>query len=248
MRPGLKKRIADLLRWTDWNAVAQFYHNPALPLSRTERRGIIRKIYAISWHIDCPHTQDEILQFINGTFEVADTTQGCLVEAGCYKGGSSSKFSLAAKMLGRPLYMFDSFEGIPAHSEPHTFNIYKKPVSFTQGEYRGTLEEVQSTLEQFGHRDSCYLVPGWLEDTLPSFKQPISAIYLDVDLAQSTRTCLKYLYPLLEKGGLLYTQDGHLPLVLDVFQDKDFWENELGTSPPQIDGLGKRKLLRMIKN
>jgi len=248
MRPALKKRFEDFLRWSDWNAATQFYNNHELPISRSQRRKIIQKIYSISWNIDCPHTQKEILEFINGIFEVADSTRGCLVEAGCYKGGSSSKFSLAANLIGRPLYIFDSFAGIPPHTEPHSFNIYNRPVSFSEGEYKGSFEEVSRNLKRFGHKDSCRLVPGWLKDTLPKFNKKISAIYLDVDLAQSTRTCLKYLYPLLEKGGLLFSQDGHLPLVIEVFQDSSFWENELGTSVPEIEGLGKRKLLRMIKN
>ena len=70
---------------------------------------------------------------------------------------------------------------------------------------------------------------------------------MDVDLASSTRTCLKYLYPLLEPSGTLYSQDGHLPLVIDVFADTDFWLQEVGCAKPSIDGLRQKKLIRMTK-
>jgi len=67
-----------------------------------------------------------------------------------------------------------------------------------------------------------------------------------VDLASSTRTCLKYLYPLLESNGVLYSQDGHLPLVIDVFDNDNFWLSEVGCKRPQILGLGEKKLIKIM--
>src|ERR1700730_1882351 len=78
---------------------------------------------------------------------------------------------------------------------------------------------------------------------MPHFSQPVVAAYLDVDLASSTRTCLKYLWPLLVPGGVLFSQDGHLPLVLEVFDDDAFWRRELKTSKPQIHGFGTSQLI-----
>jgi len=82
---------------------------------------------------------------------------------------------------------------------------------------------------------------------MPKFSKSIVAIYLDVDLASSTRTCLKYLYPLLVPGGVLYSQDGHLPLVIDVFKDDEFWKKEVSYPKPHIEGLGKKKLIKIVK-
>jgi hypothetical protein len=44
-------------------------------------------------------------------------------------------------------------------------------------------------------------------------------------------------------GGVLFSQDGHLPLVLEVFDDDDFWRRELKTWKPQIHGFGTSKLI-----
>src|SRR5215471_5744452 len=40
-------------------------------------------------------------------------TPGDIVECGCYLGASTAKFSILASLLGRPLRVFDSFEGLP---------------------------------------------------------------------------------------------------------------------------------------
>ena len=75
----------------------------------------------------------------------------------------------------------------------------------------------------------------------------VTAAYLDVDLASSTRTCLKHLWPLLTPGGMIFSQDGHLPFVLDVFKDERFWNNELGSLKPAVHGMGERKLIWVQK-
>ena len=65
---------------------------------------------------------------------------------------------------------------------------------------------------------------GFFDETMPHFSQPVIAAYLDVDLASSTGTCLRYLWPLLVPGGVLFSQDGHLPLVLEGFDERRFLE------------------------
>ncbi len=49
-----------------------------------------------------------------------------------------------------------------------------------KGSYKGTLDEVKANVAQYGHIEVCRFVKGWFDDTLPHFKEPIAAIYLDV--------------------------------------------------------------------
>ena len=79
------------------------------------------------------------------------------------------------------------------------------------------------------------------------FNKRIAAAYLDVDLASSTKTCLKYLYPILVPGGVIISQDGDFPLVIEVYNDDQFWEEEVGCKKPYIEGLGERKLIKIVK-
>ena len=231
----------------DSRAIFQLFCSREITLPLSERINFVYKFYIISDSIDCPHTQEEIFAYATAILTLPKTIKGCFVEAGCYKGGSTCKLSLVAKLADRKLVVFDSFEGIPENDEPHEKSIFGRQASFKQGQYCGTFEEVNDNLSRYGAPDVCKLIKGWFEDTMPHFKEPIAGIYLDVDLAQSTRTCLKYLYPLLQNNGFLYSQDGHLPLVIEVFDDEEFWKNELGCRKPHIDGLGKKKLVKIVK-
>lgn len=210
-----------------------------------QRLDIIKKLSIISMNVDCPHSQADMLAFITSILSLS--VPGCFVEAGCYKGGSTAKFSLAVHHAGRRLFVFDSFEGIPPNDEPHNKSIFGTPVEFHEGDYCGTFLEVKDTINTYGYPDVCELVKGWFEHTMPGFHEPIAGIYLDCDLASSTRTCLIHLYPKLEVGGVVYSQDGHLPLVLEVFDDDHFWEAEVGCRKPRIEGLGTRQLIKIVK-
>lgn len=208
---------------------------------------IVKQLYQIDFNIISPHTQYEMLSFILVMLKLAPEIKGNIVEAGCYKGISTAKFSLAANIIHRTLVVFDSFEGIPQNDENHYKSIFGRKVNFKKGDYCGTLDEVKNNVAKYGKIENCRFIKGWFDDTMPNFKEPIAAIYLDVDLALSTRTCLKFLFPLLSKGGTLFSQDGHLPLVLDVFNDEKFWLDEVGFKKPVIQGFGKNKLLKIVK-
>lgn len=164
---------------------------------------------------------------------------GCIVEAGAYKGGSASKLSLAARLAGRRLYVFDSFSGLPIHDEPHSKSIFGGQIAFPAGAWRGTIDEVRATIDRYGVSEVCELVPGWFDDTLPGFTEPVAVAYIDVDLATSTRICLAYLYPLLIRDGVLFSQDGHVPLVVDEIRAF------AARTGARVVGLGERKLVEL---
>ena len=148
-------------------------------------------------------------------------------------------------MTGKTFYVFDSFQGIPPNEESH--EIYGSDVTFEEGDYAASLEEVQNNIREHGDIDSCRFVQGWFDDTMPDFNEPVAAAYLDVDLVSSTKTCIKYIWPLLQPGGVIYSQDAHLTDIIDLFADEDFWRNEVGTEPPGVNRLYKDQLLVATK-
>ncbi len=212
----------------------------------TDRLGLVYQCYRISYSIDCPHMENEIVRVMGAIFAADSKTPGVVVEAGSYKGGSGAKLSRAAALANRKLYLFDSFEGIPEHRETHGKNIYGGDAYFPPGSYRGSLEEVQKTIRTFGDLSPCVFVKGWFDDTMPKFTEPIIAAYIDVDLLSSTRTCITYLYPLLVAGGKLFSQDGHLPWAITLLNDDSFWKT-LHTKKPRMTGLGMKKLVEITK-
>lgn len=227
-------------------ACASFVVSRSTPLTFASRAGLIRRVLRATWGINCPHTESEIFAFIETILSLPAGAPGVLVEAGCFKGGSTAKFSLAANICRRPLVVFDSFQGIPQHSEPASVNIFGRAADFPPGSWAGSLQEVRANVTRYGCIDACRFVPGWFEDTLPLFREPVAAAYLDVDLVSSTTTCLKYLWPLLQENGVVFSQDGHLPAVIEALSNESFWR-DLGAEMPQIEGLGHRKLLRIQK-
>ena len=231
----------------DRRAMIAFIRNDRLNATFSQRLRLAAGFYKISAKLHSPHTQEEILHFVEAILGLPKNLPGVLVEAGCFKGASTTKFSLAAKIAGRELVVFDSFEGIPPNQEAHSTDIFGQKATFAAGDYKGALEEVKGNITKFGAIEQCRFVKGWFENTLPDFREPVAAAYVDVDLVSSTATCLKYLYPLLQPGGTLCSQDGHLPLVLELFNNDEFWRKEVGCEKPEIIGFGKSKLIKIIK-
>lgn len=216
------------------------------PATFYERLCLILKCYQISYYLDPPHMEGEIIRVISAIFS-SNTPEGIIVEAGAYKGGGSAKISWAAKLTGRKFYIFDSFEGLPKHNEIHGKNIFGGDAYFPPGSYAGSLEEVKNNIQNYGKIEVCELVKGWFEYTMPNFDKPICVAYVDVDLESSTRTCLKYLYPLLVPNGVMFSQDGHLPWVIKMLDDDNFWQKEVRLNKPPMKDLRKKKLVAISK-
>jgi O-methyltransferase len=230
----------------DIGKVLEFLIKPRPKASFFQRLHIIKRLYAISRAVDCRHTENEIISFMEVILSLPDTSPGCVVEAGCFKGGSTAKFSIAARQANRKLVVFDSFEGLPEHDEI----LDKRSPGWRPhppGSFSATLNEVKDNINRYGEPESCEFIPGWFEDTMPDFSRPVSAVFLDVALASSTCTCLKYLYPLLITGGTLYSNDGYSPLICNVFGDDKFWQKEVGYTKPHIASLGRQKVIKIVK-
>lgn len=215
-------------------------------LDYRERASLARRLQEVHENVLCAHTHGEMVRIVRQAFSIADDMPGCIVEAGCFKGGSTAKLSIAAAAVGRRLVVFDSFEGIPDNDEPHDQTIFGDQARFDAGSYSGRLSEVKDNVSRWGEIDVCEFRQGWFEDTLPTFADPVAVGFIDVDLASSTRTCLEQLYPRLVPNGVLFSHDGHLPLCIDVLTDSALWKR-IGGPMPEITGLGTDKLVTIRK-
>ena len=214
----------------------------ALPLGA--RLDLVRRFVRITDQVRTYHTQAEMLAVADRIFRRAGRGDLTVLEAGCGKGGSTAKLSLAVRAAGGRLLAFDSFKGIPANDERHT-NLDGRPTRFFAGAFRGRLREVQRVVERHGAPEVCRWHKGWFADTMARLAVPLDVVFLDVDLEASIRTCLVRLVPLLRPGGVVLTQDGHLRAVSDLLGRASFWRDEVGVAPPAVAGLGRRKLLEM---
>lgn len=170
---------------------------------------------------------------------VGGSVPGALVECGVWRGGCSLAMLLAQRAafgeVRRPVYLFDSFKGLPCAEEidGHLALEWQKGNSETFFDNcTATDAEVQSTLENFGFRKGDYhIVKGWFDETVPAFAQclaedGISLLRLDGDWYKSTIVCLEHLEPLVSVGGVVliddyYAWDGCARAVHDYLSRKD---------------------------
>jgi len=148
---------------------------------------------------------------------------GNLVECGVWRGGSAflmAKCLQQAGVTNRKVWLFDSFEGLPAPQEidgPAALAYASDPAN--PGYFdncRASLEDVQGTAERLGLSAYTECVKGWFEETLPANRERVGAIAIlriDADWYSSVRACLTHLYDRVVPGGFVvlddyYTYDG----------------------------------------
>jgi O-methyltransferase len=169
---------------------------------------------------------------------------GVVVECGCYEGGSTIALSLACAMVGRLLFVCDSFAGLPDPRAGEAVDVHPLHGTYYQwegGDFRSTggLEGVRRNVERYGDIDACRFVPGFYGDTLPRLPaEAVVMVYEDADLASSVEDCVKHLWPKLQPGCKFYCQEPWSIPVVGLFYDQRWWEEHLRQAPPGFYGSG----------
>jgi O-methyltransferase len=158
---------------------------------------------------------------------------GLVVECGTWKGGSAANLSLACRIVGRTLRIYDSFQGLPPGDALDREAQYYKP-----GDYLGTLDEVKRNISRYGAIEVCEFVQGWFDDTLPKLDRPVALAFVDVDLESSLRTCVRYLWPNLIDGGFLFIDEFVSLDYCALFWSERWWRENFDRHPPGLIGAG----------
>jgi hypothetical protein len=147
---------------------------------------------------------------------------GDIVECGVWRGGSSMMAAMTLDELGarRPLWLYDTFEGMPPPGEHDVRYSGESATSLLRSAERvpgawnewawATVEDVRANMASTGY-DALEYVVGPVEETIPSrAPEQISLLRLDTDWYESTRHEIEHLYPRLSDGGVLIIDDyGH---------------------------------------
>lgn len=123
---------------------------------------------------------------------------GDIAEVGVYKGGSAK---VIAEFKGnRSLHLFDTFEGMP--DVDASVDLHKK------GDFSDTsIEGVKRYLAGY---DRVHFHKGYFPDSLAGtdcHTLKYSFVNFDVDIYDSTRNCLEFFYPLVNRGGIILSHD-----------------------------------------
>lgn len=217
----------------------RFVKRAATPQGRAQRREILARFAAIHRAVPCAHSP---LQFaIIAEHLLGLDVPGDMVQCGAFKGGSTAKLSVLAKLTGRRLYVCDSFAGLPDSSENTRRYVAMGDQSdyvFGAGEYSGSLEEVRANVERSGEIGPCTFVQGWFSETLPGLVVQPAFVFTDVDYVSSARDCLRWLWPRLAPGGLWFTHEAMFLTYVEGIMDPDWWLEVLHTAPPVLIGGG----------
>jgi O-methyltransferase len=210
-------------------------------VSRKDKWGLLRRALRNAPHFKSLTTPAQQLWLCHELFKVSVKTRGDVVECGCYDGASTAILSTACKLVGRKLYVCDSFEGLPEPEadEKVTIRTGKTFYNWKAGEFAspGGLEGVRQRVAQFGTVESCEFVKGYFCDTLPDL--PVDSavlVFEDADLKSSVVDCLKYLWPRLRAGCKFFSHEPWSIEVVSLFFDHAFWKTAFGSPPPGFYG------------
>lgn len=165
--------------------------------------------------------------------ELPPEESGDVVECGCFYGGSTANLSLACQITGRKLYVYDSFEGLPAAQEGDRYATAR-----TEGFLAADLDRVRRTVQRLGAIESCEFRKGWFEDTLSRHEGPVVLCFLDVDYQASLRDCVLNLWPLLTERGMVFIDEYVFVDYCALFFSERFWEEHFQRKPPGLIGAG----------
>lgn len=179
--------------------------------------------------------------------------KGALLECGVYKGGSMMAIALtliAESVTDKDLYLFDTFEGMPAPTErdidlcgkPASEDFSKRKISNVSSTWvNASLENVKQAMALTGYpMERIHFVKGLVENTIPE-KAPetIALLRLDTDWYQSTMHELIHLYPRLSPKGIVIVDDyGHFKGARGAV-DEYFHKNKMVPFLHRIDYTGR---------
>jgi O-methyltransferase len=141
----------------------------------------------------------------------AERIPGDVIECGVYNGGTAAVLARSAtrSRIKRTLWLFDSFQGMPATTEVDGLEA-KEYV----GQVLGSTKKVREVLRKAGaDLDRVKIVEGWFQDTFPTAPiYQIALLNIDADWYESVKLCLETFYDRIVPGGFVSIDDyGHWP-------------------------------------
>ena len=242
---NIQSYIARLSSYVNNGVIDDFINTPygkKYGLDSKDRVGILKRLKASLSKVDSATSLEAQITLIKEVLSIdKKIKKKFIVECGCYKGSSTIALSIAAKIIGAKLIVYDSFKGLPISEKnlgrriyPH-LDIYGY---YRAGMYNGSLDEVKSNISTFGELDVCIFRSGLFSKTLKKHKERIQLCFIDVDLTSSTQDCIKYLWKKLDDNSYFYSDDACDLKVVSIWFDKNWWKKNLNENPPGYVGSG----------
>lgn len=139
--------------------------------------------------------------------------KGSVVECGVHRANSLYLYYHLSSILepyafNRKIIGFDTFAGFRSLSDKDDERLSEDDFSDTSFELLSKMHEVHDCNRSVSHLPKMELVKGDATITIPKYVEDnphliIAMLYLDFDIYEPTSIALKYLLPLVPKGGLV---------------------------------------------
>ena len=210
-------------------------------LNSHDKIKIIKRIEISLSKMESATNLDTQLELGKKILSLSKESSGCIVECGAYKGASSVALSIFSKIIDKKLIIYDSFEGLPEDNDDVDGRNYphlKVTEKNKKGMYKGLLEEVKNNLKYFGEVENCIFRKGYFNESLKNHKEEIDFLFLDVDLVESTKDCILYLWPFINNEKYIFTDDACDIDVVSIWFDDEWWMKNLNCKAPGYIGSG----------
>jgi O-methyltransferase len=202
--------------------VPEFRHAPLLPRFATYSPWLTDTHFMETMRAVRGHTLVDLLR----CFELwslvqqsAKLSHGALIEVGVWRGGTGCLIAEAAS--GLPVYLCDTFSGV--------VNVSDKDTRYKGGEHSDTSVEIVQRLADSMGLSSVQVLQGiFPTDTGHLVEETFRFVHLDLDVYESTRQSLDFLWPRLVPGGIVVFDDygthgceGVTRLVNEVSKSRD---------------------------
>jgi hypothetical protein len=154
--------------------------------SELQRRALVDTVDYIQQNMMGVDSVEFYLDVLSKGLDEVQNKDGLYLEFGVFSGQTINHI---AERVDRPVYGFDSFEGLPERWRDNLGAGHFKVAELPQV------------------RSNVTLVKGWFDQTLPGFleKHPgdVSFLHVDCDLYSSTQTIFKFLAPRIKPGTVI---------------------------------------------
>ena len=144
------------------------------------------------------------------TFEFAareiikNGVMGAVAELGVFRGSFSAMINEIFK--DRKLYLFDTFEGFSEDEAENEILMGRCDQTFVLSHKCTSLKRM---LANIPYPEKCIVCKGFFPDSIKkeAFNESYAFVSIDVDFEESTYQGLKFFYPRLSDGGMIFIHD-----------------------------------------
>jgi len=184
------------------------------------------------------------------TFEFAaemlrqDGVPGDVAELGVFRGTFSALIN--AHFPDRELYLFDTFEGFGSNEAAKEIDQGRCNDSFLIAHEDTTVERA---LKSLPYPEKARVCKGLFPDTVTEEAQKARYVFvsLDVDFEESTYQGLKFFYPRMSDGGMIFVHDYHTYYLEGIRKAVGRYEEEIGFRLKKLPIADKSGSLIIIK-